>query len=152
MNYNYGGAKALVALHEIHLHSFLKTWQQAKAANIALPETKDVDYQSLEHLLHHGLRAARGYMVWICDKLDLPDPDINEVPALATIEAEAEAYVEHLLECWRLPLVSVEGKRFRETFASNWGIDYCIDAMLEHAVMHPIRHEFQLKNFLASQA
>ncbi len=152
MTYNYGGAKALVALHEIQLCSFLRTWQQAKAANIALPETQDADYQSLEHLLQHGLRAARGYMVWICDKLDLPDPEIKEVPALETVEATAEAYLEHVLERWRLPLVKVESKRFDETFASNWGVDYCIDAMLEHAVMHPIRHEFQLKNLLVSQA
>ena len=29
-------------------------------------------------------------------------------------------------------------------YPSRWQTRYCIDAMLEHAVMHPIRHAFQL--------
>jgi hypothetical protein len=33
-------------------------------------------------------------------------------------------------------------------YPSRWGTEYCIDAMLEHAVMHPIRHEFQLRNLM----
>ena len=35
-----------------------------------------------------------------------------------------------------------------KTYTSRWKVEYCIDAMLEHAVMHPIRHEFQLSNLL----
>ena len=42
-------------------------------------------------------------------------------------------------------MADVPGKRFNETYASAWGVDYCIDAMLEHAVMHPLRHTAQLK-------
>jgi hypothetical protein len=34
-------------------------------------------------------------------------------------------------------------------FPSRWNVHYCIDAMLEHAVMHPIRHTFQLQELLA---
>ena len=54
-----------------------------------------------------------------------------------------------LLEKWRTPLCNVEPKLFEDkNYKSNWGVEYCIDAMLEHAVMHPIRHEFQLKNLI----
>jgi uncharacterized damage-inducible protein DinB len=151
-HYQYRGARACVLLHEEHLRDCLKVWKEAKAANIKLPETSDEDYQSLETLLHHILRAARGYMVWICQKLELPDPDIKPVPELATIEAEAESYLEHVLERWRLPLANVSGKTIdRSEFVSNWGVTYCIDGMLEHAVMHPIRHEFQLKSLMQAQ-
>jgi hypothetical protein len=152
INFNYGGAKALTLLHEKHMRAFLKTWQEAKAAGLELPETSDKDYASLETLLYHGLRAARGYMVWICKSLNLSDPEIKPAPDLSVIEKEAEAYLEHVLERWRLPLVDIEEKAFNvPTYTSNWGVDYCIDAMLEHAVMHPIRHEFQLKNLLAQK-
>jgi hypothetical protein len=45
-----------------------------------------------------------------------------------------------------LQLISIEESKFFDAvYKSNWGTDYCIEAMLEHAVMHPIRHEFQLK-------
>ncbi len=33
-------------------------------------------------------------------------------------------------------------------YPSRWQTRYCIDSMLEHAVMHPIRHAFQLDELL----
>ncbi|MGL4609679.1 MAG: hypothetical protein ACRCYY_08335 [Trueperaceae bacterium] len=151
-NYNYRGARACVLLHDKHLRQCLEVWKQAKAANIKLPETNEEDYQSLETLLNHILGAARGYMVWMCKSLGLPDPEIRPAPNAETIEAEADTYLEHVLERWRLPLVNVSGETIDHAeFKSNWGVTYCIDAMLEHAVMHPIRHEFQLQELLAQQ-
>jgi hypothetical protein len=151
-NYKFRGARACVLLHDKHVRQCLDVWKQAKAANVKLPQTEDSSYASLEHLLYHILRAARGYMVWTCKKLELPDPDIRDTPDVDKIEAEAEGYLEHVLERWRFPLVDVPEEKFEpQTYASNWGTHYCIDAMLEHAVMHPIRHEFQLRELLEQQ-
>jgi len=150
--YKYNGAHAMVLLHEKHLRSCLQTWREAKSLNIGLPETDDTDYQSLDTLLKHILRSARGYMIWMCAKLNLPDPEIERTPDTELIESNADRYLNHLLEKWRLPLAEIpEEKFYTPVFKSNWGVDYCIDAMLEHAVMHPIRHEFQLKSLIAHQ-
>ena len=146
--FKYRGARAMTFLHEQHLRSCINLWKTAKQKNIKLPVTEDSDYQSLDHLLRHILRAARGYIVWICEKLNLPDPEINEVPEVNTIEAELDRYLEHLLEHWALPLVDIDEERFGEVYQSRWKVVYCIDAMMEHAVMHPIRHEFQLRELL----
>ena len=81
ITYKYNGAKALVALHEIHLKSFYETWKEAKRLNIKLPDSDDPYYKSLDTLLYHLLRSARGYMIWMCEKLQLPDPMINEAPS-----------------------------------------------------------------------
>lgn len=150
-HYRYRGARALVLLHEAHQRQFLDVWREAKAAGVKLPETDDEDYESLETLLRHVLRAARGYMVWMCKQLELPDPGIRPPPELEMIEAEADGYLEHLLERWREPLADVEERKFEPaTFLSNWGTPYCIEAMLEHAAMHPLRHQFQLRNLLSA--
>lgn len=147
--FKYNGARALVLLHEHHLRSFCRTWQDAADKKISLPPTDDPNYQSLQTLLRHVLRAARGYMTWICEKLNLPDPEIDPTPEADQIAQIADDYVKHLLERWRLPLSEIEEERFHSpSFQSRWGPEYCIDAMLEHAVMHPIRHEFQLKNLM----
>lgn len=152
INYQYRGARACVLLHEKHLRDCLTVWKQAKATNIKLPETSDDSYESLETLLEHILDAAGSYMIWMCKQLGLPDPEIKPTPAITTIEAEADIYLEHVLERWRLPLVNVPEKEFEpKTYPSNWGTPYCIDAMLEHAVMHPIRHEFQLRELMQQQ-
>lgn len=150
--YRYNGARSMVLLHERHLKLCLQTWREVKNLNIDLPETSDDDYKSLDTLLKHILRAARGYMTWMCEKLNLPDPEIEETPEANLIESMAEKYVSHLLEKWRLPLADIPEEKFHEqTYVSRWGVEYCIDAMLEHAVMHPIRHEFQLRNLIINQ-
>ncbi|MFC2088529.1 hypothetical protein ACFLSX_02925 [Calditrichota bacterium] len=147
--YKYNGARSLVLLHEQHLKSCLETWKLAKKNNISLPDTDDQDYQSLDTLLRHIFRAARGYMTWICDKLDLDNPNIEKTPEVNEIAKEADSYLAHLLEKWRLPLSEIPEEKFHSPYyTSRWGVEYCIDAMLEHAVMHPIRHEFQLLNLI----
>ena len=148
-NYHYSGGRALVLLHEKHLRSFVTTWRKAKKNNVVLPKTSDQDYSSMESLLSHVLNSAREYMIWICEKLQLDDPNIDPTPALNEIEERADKYLLHLIEQWRLPLSGVEEKRFHDkVYKSRWGVEYCIEAMLEHAVMHPIRHEFQLKRLM----
>lgn len=150
--YAYGGARALVLLHERHLRTFLAVWKQAKATGVVLPATDDPSYASLETLLFHVCACARGYMTWSCRVLGLPNPEIRTPPDIAMIATEVDAYLEHLIERWRLPLAGVEEERlFKPEYEAPWESRYCIDAMLEHAVMHPIRHQFQLENLLAEQ-
>ena len=141
----------MILLHEKHLKIFFKTWSEAKKIMVKLPETTDQDYESLETLLRHVLRSARGYMVWMCEKLELPDPKIDNPPSLDKIEKQASSYIGHLIEKWKTPLADVEETKFSDkVYNSNWGVPYCIDAMLEHAVMHPIRHTFQLERLMES--
>jgi hypothetical protein len=150
-DYSYGGARALVALHEKHMRSYLETWRKAKQIGVTLPQTADPAYKSMETLLRHPLKSSRGYIVWICQKLELPDPEIDPVPEIDLIERSAEEFLEHLLNRWQLPLRDVPEERFFDrTYTSNWDAEYCIEGMLEHAVVHPIRHEFQLANIIKS--
>jgi len=150
--YNYNGARSLIFLHEKYLTSCLNTWSEAKKIGLVLPKTDDKNYESLDTLLRHLLRSARNYMIWICKKLNLPDPEIEKEPEPELIEVKAEEYVSYLLEKWRLPLSEIPEDKFHSpAYTSNWGVEYCIDAMLEHAVMHSIRHEFQLKNLIENQ-
>lgn len=152
MDYKYRGARALVLLHEHYLRQFLETWKRAKASGISLPQTDDPNYESFNMLLRHVLRWGRGYMNWICEKLELPNPEIRAVPEVEVIEAEAEDYLHHLLQQWRKPLVEVPEDRFyKPEYTAPWKSNYCIDAMLEHAVMHPLRHHFQLTELMEKQ-
>ena len=95
------------------------------------------------------LSAAGGYMIWICEVLTLPDPGIRSAPDEAAMVRDADDYMEHVLERWRAPLREVSDDRLETPeYPSRWQTRYCIDSMLEHAVMHPIRHAFQLDELL----
>ncbi len=141
--------RALVLLHEAHLRRFLDIWDEARARAVPLPSTPDPSYASLETLGHHVLRASRGYVVWICQMLQMPDPGIRPAPEPGAVVAEARRYADHVLERWGAALCDVGDDRLEAPeYKSRWGTLYSIDAMLEHAVMHPIRHAFQLEELI----
>jgi hypothetical protein len=147
--YRSRAVRALVMLHEERLRRFLVTWKSANAASVAMPRTTDPAYESLASLLRHVLGSARGYMVWMCEVLGLPDPEIRVPPEPAVLSQDPDSYLEHVLERWRSPLLDVGDERLETPeYPSRWKTRYCIDAMLEHAVMHPIRHAFQLDELL----
>ncbi|NNE09975.1 MAG: hypothetical protein HKN20_15550 [Gemmatimonadetes bacterium] len=146
--HEYSGARALIALHEHHMREFLATWREAKAKDIALPETNDPDYETLDALLLHVLTGPTHYMGWICKTMELPEPGFGEIPAIEVIEKEADSFLDDALAKWRTPLAELPGESFEFESEAAWGPVYCVDAMLEHAVMHPIRHTFQLRNLM----
>ena len=152
LNYKYGGAKALVELHEINMYKFAETWRKAKKLDIKLPETDDEYYKSLEMLLFHLLNSSGNYMKWICKVLNLPNPGIDPAPKPEVIEKEHESYLKNMLDKWKYPLINIEHEAFYSPeYPSRWETKYCIDAMLEHAVMHPIRHAYQLEKLIKEQ-
>src|ERR1035437_5100992 len=110
--YKYNGACSLVLLHEKHLVSCLNTWSEAKKIGLVLPKTDDKNYESLDTLLRHILRSARNYMIWICKKLNLPDPEIEKEPEPELIAKKANEYLSYLIEKWRLPLSEIPKDKF----------------------------------------
>jgi len=140
----------MVHLHEEHLRRFNQIWRLALAASVSLPTTDDPNYASLGVLGRHVLSAAGGYVVWICEVLTLPDPGIRSAPDATAILRDADDYMEHVLERWRTgPLREVsDGQLETPEYPTRWKSRYCIDSMLEHAVMHPIRHAFQLDELI----
>ena len=149
-SYEYGGARALVALHAEHLRKFMATWRRADNQAVELPASANPDYASREVLLAHVLGCAARYLTWICEKLELPEPNLEEYPDPAGFAARADEYLEDVLAAWERPLRGVtEASADSRVYESWWGVPYCIDAMLEHAVMHPIRHAHQLEELLA---
>ena len=130
------------------MRGLLSAWRRAKDAHIKLPPSDNPAYASLDTVMHHALKAARNMLTWICEKLELPDPGIEETPEPSRLDAEAEAHVEHLLARWRLPLAQVEAKQLEAIHKDRSGRDTSLIARLEHAVLHPQRHRFQLEELL----
>jgi hypothetical protein len=140
----------MVLLHEEHLRRFVQTWRLAMSVPVKLHRTADPNYASLDALGWHVLSAAGGYLVWICEVLRLPDPGVRPAPDAIAIARDADDYLEHVLGRWRAEGLREIADEQLETpeYPSVWRTRYCIDSMLEHAVMHPIRHAFQLDELI----
>jgi len=89
----------------------------------------------------------------MCEMLTLPDPGVRPAPIAADFARDADDYLEHILERWRdSPLREVPDDRLETPeYPSRWQTRYSIDSMLEHAVMHPVRHSFQLEELLKAR-
>ncbi|SPF44840.1 conserved hypothetical protein [Candidatus Sulfopaludibacter sp. SbA4] len=149
LQYRSRAVRAMVLLHEEHLRRFVHVWRLALTSSVSLPPADDPSYASLEALGRHVLSAAGGYMIWMCGVLALPDPGIRSAPDASAIIRDADDYMEHVLERWRAPLTEVPNEKLgTPEYPSRWQTRYSIDSMLEHAVMHPIRHAFQLDELL----
>ncbi len=44
-----------------------------------------------------------------------------------------------------------EQEKFGETCQARWGDDMTCESMLEHAVVHPLRHSFQIEELMQAQ-
>jgi hypothetical protein len=149
--YRSRAVRALVVLHDQHLRRFLDIWNVAQESAVQLPVTKDPAYESLDTLGRHVFSAARGYLTWMCEVMELPDPRVRPAPDAVVMRKEAAGYMEHVLERWGVALLDVTDDRLdAPEYPSRWKTLYSIDAMLEHAVMHPIRHSFQLEELMKS--
>jgi hypothetical protein len=152
LSYRSRAVRALVLLHDEHLRRFVQTWRLAVATSVSLPQTADPSYSSLGTLGRHVLSAAGGYLVWTCEVLTLPDPGVRPAPDSTAIVREADDYMEHVLDRSRVALREIADEQLEAPeYPSEWRTRYCIDSMLENAVMHPIRHAFQLDELIKNR-
>jgi len=142
--------RSLVDLHEIEMRRFFETWDRFVKSGAPMPEARgDADYETRDHLVGHVCRAARGYLTWIGEQLGRPVKDVDPETDSLKIAPRAKEFIAEVLAAWRrhLPAV-VDADLESATYKSRWGVLFTIESMLEHAVVHPMRHRFQLERIL----
>ncbi len=151
MVFKSNAVRSCVELHEIELKRFYEVWERFRASGIALPASDDPSYQSVDHLGGHVLRAARNYLTWIGEfvKREVTDVDLDtDAPSIAR---KGRAFADQVLAAWRRHLARLEDRELSPaTRKSRWGEDYNIEQMLEHAVVHPMRHRIQLERLMSA--
>ena len=145
--------RACVELHEIELNRFYDAWQAFRASGTALPVTQDPNYASADHLGGHVLRAARNYLTWIGECANRPVGDVDLDNDTVSVAGKGRAFLAEVLAAWRRHLAVLDdGELSTEGYRSRWGEPYTIEQMLEHAVVHPMRHRRQLERLMTERA
>jgi hypothetical protein len=153
MAFKSRGVRALVVLQMREMERLFVVWKQAKRAGVKLPATRDPAYGSLDLLMRHPLRSCRGYLTWLCEVLGRPDPNVPDPPDAEKVATQGGAYLKVLAKAWEKHMAWMPGKTldsFR-VHTSRWGAPMTVEAMLEHAVAHPMRHRFQLEELIAKK-
>jgi len=143
--------RSLVELHERELRDFVATWRRFMASGKPMPEAHgDADYESRERLVAHVQASARSYLLWMWEALERPIEGLPLIRDPEVIVPRLDAFMEETLDGWRRHLAPLENEHLApKQYLSRWGEPHTLEQMLEHAVVHPMRHRIQLERILA---
>jgi hypothetical protein len=145
--------RSCVELHEIELNRFFATWEAFRASGTPLPATDDPSYTSPDHLGGHVFRSARNYLTWIGECVGRPVTGLDADMDVVSVARKGRSFVDEVLAAWRRHLAVLgDAELAPTTYKSRWGDPYNIEQMLEHAVVHPMRHRIQLERLMTRAA
>jgi len=112
-------------------------------------ETKDEGCRSIQTILQHVVRAGYGYASYIREAygIEAKRPDIPLPKRLESVDQLEKmlAYTAATLEGkWELSDEEIMAVRI----PSRWGPVYDLEQLLEHAIVHVLRHRRQIERFL----
>jgi uncharacterized damage-inducible protein DinB len=132
------------------MRSFLALWDRFVASGLPVPEAHgDESYESRDRLLGHVLMAARGYLTRIGEWVGRPVNDVDAAQDPYEIAGRASAFADGVLAGYRRHLAAITTEELEpQLYKTRWGDLMSVENLLEHAVVHPMRHRIQLERML----
>lgn len=131
------------------LKSVLQKISEADYAQIADAETEDEACRSIQTVVSHVIFAGYGYANYIREALSMEaEPRQRRQMVFGEVVGEIDrmfAYTVGIFEDRWKELDEEIGKVFINV---RWGMTYNIDQLLEHAIVHVLRHRRQIEKFL----
>jgi hypothetical protein len=151
-NYRRGAVGAMMDEYEraaLELKSLLETISEEDFTCIADPDTTDERCRSIQTVTSHVVGAGFGYANYIREQFSMnfePIPPAifsrNEIGE--KIAAMLDYTVETLDGRWEM----TDEEIGRVKINSRWGPAYDLEQLLEHAIVHILRHRRQIEKFL----
>ena len=110
--------------------------------------TADPDCLSVQTIVRHTISAGYGYATYIRKALDI-EGIRPEIPVVSQSEAISKLgdMFEYTLKTFEGQWDMEEEKMLTTRFTTNWS-EYDIDSMLEHAIVHILRHRRQIEKLV----
>ena len=153
--YRANGAKgALLDEYERALNDLkqvIADIQPNELVAIADSETDDPDCHSIQTVLTHVVRSAFGYATYIRqhhgEEIDFPKgKTCDTVAEYAEGLDAAFSFTEKTFESY--PDIQLEVFEPEQKMLVRWGQRYDAEQLMEHAIVHVLRHRRQIERFL----
>ena len=152
--YRNGPVGALMDEYEratYELKNLLKNISQDNFIKIIDPDTKDPDCRSIQTITNHVVRAGYGYSNYIRRQYGdewterKQDYEINSPDtACRQLDKMLKYTIGTLNNKWDFTYKDLVNCKLKTT----WGQDYDFEQLLEHAIVHILRHRRQIERFL----
>lgn len=118
---------------------------------VADPDTADPDCRSIQTVLTHVVRSAFGYATYIRrhhgEALEFPVREACHTAAEYMAELDAAfSFTEKTFEAH--PDIILEVFEADRKMRVRWGQVYDVEQLMEHAIVHILRHRRQIERFL----
>jgi uncharacterized damage-inducible protein DinB len=112
-------------------------------------EGESTHCHSIEVIMNHVVRAGYGYSNYIraalsIDALSVEDREIPQ----SEIGGEIDKFLAYTFEIFEGREATINDELETVYFETNWEVTYNIDQLLEHAIVHILRHRRQIQKFL----
>lgn len=127
----------------------LKTLSLEEFQEIKDPETKDKDCRSIQTITQHVVRSGYAYANYIraLTSDDLLDYQ-NKIESPAKGQSELISMLLYTKSCLKDLWSKTNEELDQYSISARWNTTYDLEQMLEHAIVHILRHRRQIENFL----
>jgi uncharacterized damage-inducible protein DinB len=151
-SYREGAVGALMDEYERavwELRHLAERIAETDAARVVDPETKDEDCRSVQTIMSHVVNAGYGYADLLRKVFSIPSTRppkalLSHRESVERLDAVLAYTAETLEGRWRMTYEELAGA----VINSGWGVRYDAEQLLEHAVVHVLRHRRQIEKFM----
>lgn len=116
-------------------------------------KTDDEDCRSIQTITRHVISSGYGYANYILTALNIPtdSPNVNEMKIEKSndVAFELRKMIEYNIKyLYELNRGKIEEDIFSVKFVTRWGEEFNFEQILEHAVVHILRHRRQIEKFI----
>ena len=131
----------------------IKNIPQKDFTKIVDEKTSDEDCRSVQTITRHVIRSGYGYANYILNALDIDtnSPDVNKMKienADDGISGIRDMIEYNLRNLYELNREQIEERMFSVKFTTRWGEEFNFEQILEHAIVHILRHRRQTEKFI----
>lgn len=151
-DYRKGAVGALMDEYErsaFELKFIVENTGKNEYERIADAETEDESCRSIQTVMSHVVRAGYGYANYIRDHFSMEAAPLdNKQIAYEEIGGETDKMLDYTARTlegrWEMSDDEIVGVVIK----TRWGGTYDLEQLLEHAIVHILRHRRQIEKFL----
>lgn len=122
---------------------------EEELARVRDPEAEDPQFRSIRTVMRHVVRAGYGHVDSIRKALGDPiERPTVELASPAGVVAQLDALLAHTEAAFGDRWEMTEDEMDAVTFEAPWGLPYTMEQMLEHTLVHVLRHRRQIERWL----
>lgn len=133
----------------IELKNILSKLSQSDFEQIRDSKTKDEDCRSIQSVISHVIQSGYTYANYVNQLFDVT---WTEYETRIKVPEEGISEINKMLDFSEKALDQLHSKSQKEienySIKSRWGVTYDIEQLIEHAIVHILRHRRQVENFL----